>query len=161
MCIMTLSVFDIMAISSVDIKVFNDKLQQYKDQGFGQQIEWAVKRARGETREYIDRTHLQTAFGGKSLIWDEVDGKRIHQTVLGAYHVYSRMISANIYANHWQRWANTGAKPHIIKWGAWKGRMSTYNYPPKTTYYRDNAGAIERYFAERLDEALKFFIKIE
>ena len=150
-----------MGTTFLELKVLNDKLQQYKDKGFGQQIEWAVKRARGETREFIERTHPQTGFGGKSLIYDEYNGKTHHQTVLGSFHVYSTMITANIYANYFQRWYNTGATPHKVRSGAWKGRMSTYSYPPKTTYYRDNAKAIEQYFAERLDEALKFFIKIE
>lgn len=145
----------------MELKVLNDKIQAYKDKGFGQQIEWAVKRARRETRIYIERTHLQTAFGGKSLIFEWYKGKFHKQTVLGSFQVYSRMISANIYANHWQRWANTGATPHKIRSGKMKGQMSTYSYPPKTTYYRDNATAIGNYFADRLEDALNRYIKIE
>lgn len=144
----------------MELKVLNDKIQQYKDKGFGQQVEWAVKRARGETREHIEKTHTETAFGGKSLIIDNYNNKTHHQTVLGAFHIYSRTISANIFSSYFQRWFNTGAKQHPIGYGAYKGRLSTY-YDARTSYYKDNAKAIEQYFAERLDEALKFFIKIE
>lgn len=144
----------------MELKYLNDKLQEYRNKGFGQQVEWATKRARGETREWIEKHHPPTAFGGKSLTVDNYNNKTHHQTVLGSYNAYSTMVVSTIFSNYFQRWFETGAKQHTIDYGVHKGWLSTH-YPARGDFYATNQSAIEQYYAERLDEALKFFIKIE
>lgn len=141
------------------MKELNDRLKEYKRLGFMAQVEKAVKLARGETREYIERTHPQVAFGGKSLITDDYNHRTNHQAILGSYKVNATMINANIYSNYFQRWYNTGAHGNVIKYGKYKGRRGP-KYPARGNFYQSNKSSIEKFYADALQRALNKFIKI-
>lgn len=143
----------------MDLKELSQRIKKYQELGFWQQVERAVKRARGETREFIERTHPQVAFGGKSLQTDDRGGKTKHQTVLGRFTVRSNVYSGTVYSNYFQRWYETGATQHPIRYGERKGVLSTY-YPARGAIYTQNKNAIENYFVDALDRALKDLIKI-
>lgn len=148
-----------MARDTLSLEVLNEKVNKFYYGQYRQQVLRAVARARGETREFIERTHPQTAFGGKSLLTDEYNGRTNHQTILGSFSVSSQVIAGNIYSNYFQRWFNTGARQHTIKYGRYKGRQSTY-YGPRGNYYEQNRSAIEKYFADALNRALDDIIKL-
>lgn len=143
----------------MELKELQERIQKYQREGFGKQVASAVKRARGQTREYIERTHPQTAFGGKSLIIDNFNNRTNHQTVLGHFEAHTGIIWGTLFANYFQRWYSTGAKQHNIMYGRYKGRKSTY-YDARGSYYTTNKSAIEQNFADNLNKALDEFIKI-
>lgn len=143
----------------MDIKELHKKILEYQENGYTEQVTRAVKRARGETREYIERTHPQVAFGGKSLIIDRYNNRTHHQTILGKFSIVSKTYEATIYSNYFQKWYATGAKQHPIAYGSRKGVKSTY-YDPRGDYYGSNQNAIRQYFVNALERALNDFIKI-
>lgn len=148
-----------MARDRLDLKTLNEKVNEFYYSRYRQQVLQAIKRARGETREFIERTHPQTAFGGKSLLTDNYNKQTHHQAILGSFAVDSRVVAGNIYSNYFQRWFNTGARQHEIKSGSYKGRQSTY-YAPRGNYYEQNRSAIEQYFTDALNRALDDIIKL-
>lgn len=112
------------------------------------------------TRAYIARTHASTGFGGQNLIVDENSkGKTTNQIIKGRFNVHAMTIDAVIYANYLARWYNTGATQHIITYGPYKGRLSTY-YPPRGKYFETNRQAIENYFAGQLEMYISTHIKL-
>ena len=82
------------------------KIQDYIDHGYYQDVAAAAREAQRATRDYIARTHPKTAFGGKSL-----GGNQIR---MGKYDVHADSILTNVYANYFSRWlgaSSVGAVP--------------------------------------------------
>ena len=127
------------------------KIQDYIDGGFYQDVAVAAREAQIATRDYIARTHPHKAFGGKDL-----GGSQIR---LGKYDVHADKIDTNIYANYFSRWYNTGAFGRTIRGNGPRRGQRGPTYPPRGDYFGSNKAAIEEYFAERLEEYLQKHIK--
>lgn len=105
---------------AVDLEYLIRKIEDYRKQGLMNDVKKAANSARGEVREWIESQHPKEAFNGHNLIMDDFNSNTHHQTVLGSFSVVSNVINANLYANYFQRWANTGVHggdPHIRWWG--------------------------------------------
>lgn len=127
------------------------QIQDYIDRGYYQDVAAAARDAQLAVRDFIARTHPQTAFAGKQL-----GGKQI---IIGKYDVHADRIEANVYANYFSRWYNTGAFGRIIRSGARKGEKGP-TYPSRGSYFESNKAAIEDYYAQRLEEYLQKHIKL-
>ncbi len=135
------------------------ELEYYKNHGFRDQANAAIRYAQIKTRGFIERTHPSTGFGGQSLITDEHNSKTHNQIIKGKFDIDAKRALANIYANYLARWYNTGATQHMILRGERKGQMSTY-YAPRGDYFNSNAAAIEKYFASQIEDFIGRNIKI-
>lgn len=136
------------------------QIDEYIAHGYKKVVEAGVRYAQVMTRAYIARTHASTGFGGQNLIVDENSkGKTTNQIIKGRFNVHAMTIDAVIYANYLARWYNTGATQHIITYGPYKGRLSTY-YPPRGNYFETNRQAIENYFAGQLEMYISTHIKL-
>ena len=128
------------------------KVQEYIDYGYYQDVAAAAREAQRATRDYIARTHPQTAFGGKQL-----GGKQI---VMGKYDVHADRIVTNVYANYFSRWYNTGAFGRIIRGSGPRAGQRGPTYPARGDYFDSNRAAIEEFYAQRLEEYLQKHIKL-
>ncbi len=128
-------------------------VKEYTTQGFYKDVAAATRQAQIATRDFVARTHPHTAFGGKTL-----DNR---QFVRGSYKIVgSGDIHANIYANYFARWYNTGAFGRIIRGSGPRKGQHGPSYPPRGNYFGSNKSAIEEYFAQQVDEYLKTHIKL-
>lgn len=128
------------------------QVREYTAKGFYQDVAAASRDAQLATRAYIARTHPQSAFEGRAL-----GGKQI---IVGKYEVTASVINANVYANYFSRWYNTGAFGRLIRGrGPRRGRRGP-SYPPRGSYFESNRQAIEDYYAAELDKALQKRIKL-
>ena len=128
------------------------KVQEYIDRGYYQDVAAAARDAQRATRDYIARTHPQTAFDGKQL------GGR--QIIIGKYDVHADRIDANVYANYFSRWYNTGAFGRPIRGRGPRAGEKGPTYPSRGAYFESNRAAIEDYFAQRLEEYLQKHISL-
>lgn len=128
------------------------QVQEYIDHGYYQDVAAAAREAQRATRDYIARTHPQTAFGGKQL-----GGKQI---VMGKYDVHADRIVTNVYANYFSRWYNTGAFGRIIRGSGPRAGQRGPTYPARGDYFDSNRAAIEEFYAQRLEEYLQKHIKL-
>lgn len=135
------------------------ELEYYKNHGFRDQANAAIRYAQIKTRAYIARTHPSTGFGGQSLITDEHNAKTHNQIIKGKFDVDAKRALINIYANYLARWYNTGAKQHMILRGERRGQLSTH-YSPRGNYFESNEAAIKKYFASQIEEFIKRNIKM-
>lgn len=116
------------------------ELQTYADRGFYEDIYKAVRHAQVATRLFIQRLHPSTAFGGKSLVYDEYNGRTHNQIVKGSFKTLADVVNANLYANYLSRFYNTGI----------------YGRPPRGAVIDQNAEAIKQYF---LNEVMVYLRK--
>ena len=130
----------------------NRKIEDYIAHGYYKDVAAAAREAQRATRDFIARTHPQTAFSGKSL-----GGSQI---IIGKYDVQADSILTNEYANYFSRWYNTGAFGRMIRKRGPRFGMRGPIYPARGNYFESNKAAIEDYFAKQLEEYLKKHIRI-
>ena len=135
------------------LEELNAKIQDYIDHGYYKDVAVAVRDAQRATRYFIYRTHPTTAFGGKNI----VSGNKI---LLGSYDVHADMILANIYANYFARWYNTGAFGRIIRGRGPRRGQRGPTYSARGDYFGSNKAAIEDYFRQQLEEYMQKHIKL-
>ena len=128
------------------------QVREYTAKGFYQDVAAASRDAQLATRAYIARTHPQSAFEGRAL-----GGKQI---IVGKYEVTASVINANVYANYFSRWYNTGAFGRIIRGRGPRRGQRGPSYPPRGSYFESNRQAIEDYYAAELDKSLQKRIKL-
>ncbi len=128
------------------------QVREYTAKGFYQDVAAASRDAQLATRAYIARTHPQSAFEGRAL-----GGKQI---IVGKYEVTASVINANVYANYFSRWYNTGAFGRLIRGRGPRRGQRGPSYPPRGSYFESNRQAIEDYYAAELDKALQKRIKL-
>lgn len=128
----------------VDLATLQKRLLDYQKQGLIKDVQKASNRARGELREWIERTHPQTAFNGTDLIIDNYNGQTHHQTVFGNFSTNKSDVRGTLFANYFQRWANTGV----------------HGLPPHVRWWGYNQNAMQEQFARRLDEQINKIISI-
>ena len=128
------------------------KIQDYIDRGYYQDVAAAAREAQRATRDFIARTHPHTAFGGKNL-----GGSQIR---MGKYDVHADSIVTNVYANYFSRWYNTGAFGRVIRGSGPRRGQRGPAYPPRGDYFGSNKSAIEEYFARQLEEYLQKHISL-
>ena len=128
------------------------QINEYTAKGFYQDVAAASRDAQLATREYIARTHPQSDFDGRVL------GGR--QIIVGKYEVTASVINANVYANYFSRWYNTGAFGRIIRGRGPRRGQRGPSYPSRGSYFESNRQAIEDYYAAELDKALQKRIKL-
>ena len=129
------------------IEDLQKQIQEYADHGFVTDVAKAARLARDATQDFIRRTHPSQAFDGKDL-------KRM--IVKGAYKIENAgVIKANIYANYFARWYNTGAKGQIIRGRGPRQGQKGPTYPSRGAYFETNAQAIEYYYADYVVNYLK------
>lgn len=127
-------------------------VQDYIDRGYYQDVAAAARDAQRATRDFIARTHPQTAFGGKNLGGNQI--------IIGKYDVLAERIVTNVYANYFSRWYNTGAFGRIIRGNGPRSGQRGPTYPSRGSYFESNKAAIEDFFAHRLEEYLAKHIKL-
>lgn len=128
------------------------QVREYTAKGFYQDVAAASRDAQLATRAYIARTHPQSAFEGRAL-----GGKQI---IVGKYEVTASVINANVYANYFSRWYNTGAFGRLIRGRGPRRGQRGPSYPPRGSYFESNRQAIEDYYAAELDKSLQKRIKL-
>ena len=128
------------------------QIQDYIDHGYYRDVAVAARDAQRATRDYIARTHPQTAFGGKKLGGGQI--------VMGKYDVHADSIVTNVYANYFSRWYNTGAFGRIIRGSGPRSGQRGPTYPARGDYFDSNRAAIENYYAQRLEEYLEKHISL-
>lgn len=122
------------------------KIQDYVNSGFAHDVVQAARQAQEATRLFIRRTHPGTGFDGRNLT------KFI---VKGAFKVEGTgKVAANVYANSFARWYNTGAGGNIILRGPRQGQKGP-TYAPRGTYFDQNADAIRQYYMDYLIDYLE------
>ena len=142
----------------MELEELQAQIEEYSEKGFMADVRAACEDARLKTKHYIMRTHPSVAFGGKNLIHDDVNNA--DEIIRGKFVVEgSGVISANIYANYFARWYNTGAFGRVIKSGPYKGRHGPH-YAPRGAYFSSNKQAIEEYYAQCVLDYLKEHIKL-
>ena len=134
------------------LEELNKKIQDYIDHGFYKDVAEAARAAQIATRDFIARTHPQTAFDGKKLGGNQI--------IMGKYDVHADSIITNVYANYFSRWYNTGAFGRPIRGRGPRSGQTGPSYPPRGAYFDTNKSAIEEYFAQQLDEYLQKHIKL-
>ena len=128
------------------------QVKEYIDKGYYQDVAAAARDAQLATRHYIARTHPQSAFAGRAL-----GGKQI---IVGKYEIQSSVINANVYANYFSRWYNTGAFGRLIRGRGPRSGQRGPSYPARGSYFESNRQAIEDFYAAELDKALQKRIKL-
>lgn len=133
-----------------DLTQLKAEIDYYRDKGYGQQCEWAARYAQRATREYIERMHPATGFGGRDILHAQINTGTDNLIQKGAFKITGTAVDASIYANYWARWYNTGVYL----------RDSRRYQPPRGTIFASNVQAIESFFVEKLQEYLQKIIKI-
>ena len=128
------------------------QVQEYIDRGYYQDVAAAAREAQRATRDFIARTHPQTAFGGKQLGGNQI--------IIGKYDVHADSIVTNVYANYFSRWYNTGAFGRIIRGSGPRAGQRGPTYPSRGSYFESNRAAIEDFFAKSLEEYLQKHISL-
>lgn len=131
----------------MDMQGLTKLVKDYVDNGYMQDVQAACRQAQLDTRLFIQRTHPKTAFGGRDLI--------NRQILIGSFTITAESINATVYANHFARWYNTGAKSgNVIRGrGPRRGQRGPH-YAPRGHYFTSNGRAIEEYFSTRVQEML-------
>lgn len=127
------------------------EINDFATHGMDSLVREGAYKAQLATRDYIRRTYPATAFGGKSLI--AING---HPEIrCGSFKAEASGMMANIYANYFARWYNTGAKGNIIRGrGKRRGQRGT-KYPARGSYFESNADAISNYYLTKVVEHVK------
>lgn len=120
-------------------------------QGYQQDVYAACREAQKATRVFIARTHPSTAFGGKKLAGSQI--------IIGKYDIEASLVVANIYANYFSRWYNTGAYGRIIKYGLRRGEKGP-KYPARGNYFESNKAAIIDYFNGQVELYLEKHVNL-
>ena len=136
---------------AMTIDELRHKLQDYINSGYYNDVAAAAREAQIATRDYISRTHPQTAFSGKQL-----GGSQI---IIGEFDIHSDKIESNVYGNYFTRWYNTGAFGRVIRSGVRQGEKGP-TYPSRGAYFENNKAAIEEYFRACLVEYLQKHISL-
>ena len=134
------------------IEQLNQRINDYISHGYYKDVAAAAREAQRATRDFIARTHPQTAFGGKQMAGNQI--------IVGKYDVHADVILANVYANYFSRWYNTGAFGRIIRKRGPRFGQRGPTYPPRGNYFESNRAAIEDFYARQLDEYLQKNIKL-
>ena len=134
------------------IEQLNQRINDYISHGYYKDVAAAAREAQRATRDFIVRTHPQTAFGGKQMAGNQI--------IVGKYDVHADVILANVYANYFSRWYNTGAFGRIIRKRGPRFGQRGPTYPPRGNYFESNRAAIEDFYARQLDEYLQKNIKL-
>jgi len=134
------------------IEQLNRKIEDYISHGYYKDVAAAAREAQRATRNFIARTHPQKAFGDKQLGGNQI--------VMGKYDVHAETIQANVYANYFSRWYNTGAFGRVIRKRGPRFGQRGPTYPPRGNYFESNKAAIENYYAKCLEEYLDKHISI-
>ncbi|EPD71891.1 MULTISPECIES: hypothetical protein [Acidaminococcus] len=122
------------------------KVQDYVNSGFAHDVVQAARQAQEATRLFIKRTHPATGFDGQNLT---------NMIVKGAFKVEGTgKVVANVYANYFARWYNTGALGRIILRGPRKGQKGP-TYAARGAYFDQNADAIRQYYMDYLIDYLE------
>lgn len=132
----------------MDLAELNKLVKTYVDKGYERDVQEACRQAQLDTRLFIERTHPQTAFGGKDLT------SHPRQIIIGSYKVTAESINTNIYANYLARWYSTGAKGSIIRGNGPRRGQHGPTYEPRGRYFAANSRAIEEYFSNRVQQLL-------
>lgn len=134
------------------IEDLQKQIEEYANHGFAGDVAKGARQAQIATQDYIRRTHPSQAFDGRDL------RKMI---IKGAYKVENAgVIKANIYANYFARWYNTGANRKIIRGRGPRQGQHGPKYPPRGAYFETNAKAIEYFFADYLVNYLKQHVSL-
>lgn len=120
--------------------------------GYQQDVYAACREAQKATRDYIARTHPSTAFGGKKLAGGQI--------IIGKYDIEADRTVANIYANYFSRWYNTGAFGRIIRKSGPRYGMRGPEYPARGDYFERNRAAIVDYFNAQVERYLERHVKL-
>ena len=134
------------------LEQLHKKIEDYIARGYYKDVAAAAREAQRATRDFIARTHPQTAFGGKKLGGNQV--------IIGKYDVHAENIQANVYANYFSRWYNTGAFGRIIRKRGPRFGQRGPTYPPRGNYFESNKAAIEDYYAKQLEIYMKKHISL-
>lgn len=145
-----------------DLSRIRADVGRYLQQGYFKEIQQAARYAQSATREYIERMHPATGFSGKDLHKTTIGRGTDNQIQKGSFTVTGTAIDANIYANYFARWYNTGVYFKPLRYGSRAGELpSAAQYqPPRGTIFVSNRQGIENYFAQKLEEYMKRIIKI-
>lgn len=135
------------------------KIDELASNGYRDIVNRAVRVAQIATRSWIERQHPKTAFGGKSLSYDNFNGKTHNQIIKGSFKIHAGSVDANLYANYFSRWYNTGATQHVIMRGKYHGRKST-EYPARKKIMAGLNGAVEQYFGGVVEKYIKKRLKL-
>ena len=127
-------------------------------------VEDALRKARYDTRDFVNRTHPSPAFGGQDL--HRYGSGRTSMFRLGhfgwigkaggykGHKNFGTISSLNIYANYLARWYNTGATQHAsIRTAKGQQKRTTF-YPARGNYFEANKDAICEYFANIVNKEL-------
>lgn len=133
------------------LRDLSEKVQEYMRRGYQQDVYAACREAQKATRDFIARTHPSTAFGGKKLAGSQI--------IIGKYDIEASRVVANIYANYFSRWYNTGAFGRIIKYGYRRG-IKGPEYPARGSYFESNKAAIVDYFNIQVERYLERHVKL-
>ncbi len=131
----------------MELEKLREIISNYASEGFTADITAAARKAQLDVRNYIARTHPQVAFGGKHI------GGMI---IRGTFRVEGAgVIEANVYANYFARWYNTGAYGLIIRGRGPRQGQKGPAYEPRGAYFSNNQRAIEQYYADSIVSYLK------
>lgn len=125
-------------------------IDYYRDRGYRQQCEWAAKYAQRATREFIERLHPATGFGGRDILHTTTGIGTDNLIQKGAFKLIGTAVDASIYANYWARWYNTGV--YLNDYRRYQA--------PRGTVFASNSQAIEDFFAGKVQEYLQKIIKV-
>lgn len=134
------------------IRDLNQKIQDYIARGYQLEVYAAVRAAQIATRDFIARTYPKTAFSGKTL--------KDKYIIIGKYDIEASKTVANIYANYFSRWYNTGAFGRIIKGNGPRAGERGPKYSPHGNYFERNRAAIVDYFNKQIEQYLERHFKL-
>ena len=133
-------------------------INEYKRRGLHKDTEAACEYAQMETKEFIYRTHPHGGFSSADFIGVIFD----HAQFIRGTHKFTSPgnFLANVYANYFARWYNTGAFGRPIRGTGPRRGQKGPTYPPHGNYFEANKTAIEDYYARKVDEYLTKHISI-
>jgi len=134
-------------------------IEQYVKAGYRQDCEKAARHAQCVTRQFVEKLHPTTAFGGRNILQDNYNGRSHNQIVKGTYKAEAGQVLTRIYANYFCRWYNTGAYGLPIRSGKYKGRKGPV-YAPREKVFDNNVTSIENNFAQAAEGYLAKHIKL-
>ena len=137
---------------SMTLEQLQAKIKDYIDHGYYKDVAAAAREAQRATRHFIARTHPQIAFSGKDLGGNQI--------IIGKFDIHADSIQANLYANYFSRWYNTGAYGRAIRKQGPRYGQKGPKYPSRGNYFESNKAAIENYFAKQLELYLKKHINL-
>lgn len=127
------------------------QIADFNDHGLQQLVREGAYKAQLKARNFVMRTYPSTDFGGKSLI-----AINCHNEIrCGSFKTEADSMKANIYANYFARWYNTGAHGGIIRARGKRFGQRGPRYPARGSYFSANSQAIQQYYAEQLVQYVK------